>query len=157
MGGKHRSHEKLSRRDLLKRAAGTAACISLATMRSLPLASASEAQYGSAQPAAGSTKLFSDSDDALLEALEALNFLYFWEQANPETGIVRDRCNVRTLDQSDLGSIAATGFGLTALCIGVKRGLVSFAEARGRALNTLRFLWKKLPEHRGFFITGPMY
>src|ERR1700733_7582378 len=83
--------------------------------------------------------------------MEALNFLYFWEQTNPDTGIVRDRCNVRTLDKSDLGSIAATGFGLTALCIGVKRGLISFAEGRGRALNTLRFLWKKLPQHRGFF------
>ncbi len=96
-------------------------------------------------------RLISESDEALLEALEALNFLYFWEQANPDTGIVRDRCNVRTLDKSDLGSIAATGFGLTALCIGVKHGFISFAEARARALNTLRFLWKKLPQHRGFF------
>jgi hypothetical protein len=50
-----------------------------------------------------------------------------------------------------LASIAATGFGLTALCIGDKRGYVSHVEARGRALNTLRFLWKKMPDHRGFF------
>ena len=55
----------------------------------------------------------------------------FGKQANPETGIVRDRCHARTPDKSDLGSIAATGFGLTALCIGEKRGFVSHIEARG--------------------------
>ena len=50
-----------------------------------------------------------------------------------------------------MGSIAATGFGLTALCIGEKRGYISHAEARERVLNTLRFHWRKLPNHRGFF------
>ncbi len=42
-------------------------------------------------------------------------------------------------------------FGLTALCIGEKRGFISYTEARNRALNTLRYLWKKLPNHRGFY------
>ena len=49
------------------------------------------------------------------------------------------------------GSIAATGFGLTALCIGEKREYVSYAQARDRALVTLRFLWKRLHNQRGFF------
>jgi hypothetical protein len=94
---------------------------------------------------------FYQVDEAFLEEMENANFRYFWEQANPETGIVRDRCNATAPDKSDLGSIAATGFGLTALCIGEKRGYVSHTEARTRALNTMRFLWKKLPNHRGFF------
>src|SRR5271163_410559 len=94
---------------------------------------------------------FYQVDEALLEEIENSNFRYFWEQANPETGIVRDRCNALTPDKSDLGSIAATGFGLTALCIGDQRGYASHLEARTRALNTMRFLWKKLPSHRGFF------
>ena len=94
---------------------------------------------------------FSPDDEAFLEELEKANFLYFKEQANPETGMVRDRANVRTPDSSVLSSIAATGFGLTALCIGDKRGFISFNEARARALTTLRFLWTKLPQHRGFF------
>ena len=96
-------------------------------------------------------KTFSDQDEAFLQELQAANFRYFWEQANPDTGIVRDRCNERTSEKNDLGSIAATGFGLTALCVGDKRGFVSHADARERALNTLRFHWKKLPNHRGFF------
>src|SRR5579864_2085262 len=94
---------------------------------------------------------FSPDDEAFLEDLEKANFMYFWEQANPETGMVRDRANVRNPDSSVLSSIAATGFGLTALCIGVKRGFISYGDARARALTTLRFLWTKLPQHRGFF------
>jgi hypothetical protein len=93
----------------------------------------------------------SQDDDQVLQELEKANFLYFWEQANPYTGLVRDRFNVRLPDSSVVASIAATGFGLTALCIGQKRGFVSFPEARQRVLVGLRFLWKKLPNHRGFF------
>ena len=94
---------------------------------------------------------FYQVDEALLEEIENSNFRYFWEQANPETGIVRDRCNAVVPDKSDLGSIASTGFGLTALCIGDQRGYASHLETRTRALNAMRFLWKKLPNHRGFF------
>ena len=90
-------------------------------------------------------------DDRFLQELEQANFLYFWEQANPQTGLVKDRSNVRATDNSVAASIAATGFGLTALCIGHQRGFVSLNDARGRVLATLRFLWKKLPTHRGFF------
>ena len=90
-------------------------------------------------------------DDAFLEELEKAIFQYFWDQTNPTTGLTRDRCNVRSSDNGILGSIAATGFGLTALCIGEKRGYVSFTQARERVINCLRFLWKKLPNEHGFF------
>jgi hypothetical protein len=93
----------------------------------------------------------SEEDDQFLEDLEHASFEYFWEQANPETGIVRDRCNAIKPSGGDLGSIAAVGFGLTALCIGDQRGWVSHNEAKTRVLNTMRFLWKKMPNHRGFF------
>ena len=53
--------------------------------------------------------------------------------------------------QGGAASIAATGFGLTALCIGEQRGFISTEEALERVFATLRFLWKKLPNHRGFF------
>src|ERR1700722_11708357 len=91
------------------------------------------------------------SDDAFLEDIQHASFLYFWEQTNPDTGLVKDRCNVRATDNKLLGSIASTGFGLTALCIGENRGYVSYAQARDRTLATLRFLWKKLHNQRGFF------
>ena len=95
---------------------------------------------------------FSPGDDALLEELEHANFLYFWEQADPHTGMIRDRCNVIKPDPTNLlGSTAATGFGLTAICIGRQRGFVSQAEVEERVLNTLRFFWDVMPQHRGFF------
>jgi hypothetical protein len=58
---------------------------------------------------------------------------------------------VVTKDTSLAASIASTGFGLTAVCIGEKRGFVNRAEARSRVVQALSFLWHKLPTHRGFF------
>lgn len=92
-----------------------------------------------------------EADDQFLEDLEHASFNFFWEQANPETGIVRDRCNAIKPSGNDIGSIAAVGFGLTALCIADERGWVPHNDIRQRALNTLRFLWRKMPNHRGFF------
>jgi hypothetical protein len=90
-------------------------------------------------------------DDQFLNDVEHANFLFFWEQANPQTGLIKDRCNVRANDTSLAASIASVGFGLTAICIGVQRGFVSEQDARVRVLSTLSFIWHKLPTHRGFF------
>jgi hypothetical protein len=66
--------------------------------------------------------------------------------------MIKDRCNVHNAnDQTVASSIAATGFGLTALCIGDRRGFISTSAALERVFATLRFLWKKLPNHRGFY------
>jgi hypothetical protein len=94
----------------------------------------------------------SAEDDALLEELEKASFLFFWEQADPHTGLVKDRCNTTvSQDKGVVASIAATGFGLTALCIGHKRGYASPSAITLRVLSALEFLWKKMPTHRGFF------
>src|SRR5258707_8179239 len=93
----------------------------------------------------------SPEDDKFLHELEKATFQYFWEQANPKTGLVKDRCNTRIADKGTVGSIAATGFGLTALCIGERRGFITRAAAQQRALATMMCLWGKLPHHRGFF------
>jgi len=93
----------------------------------------------------------SQQDDQFLNDLEHANFLFFWEQADPHTGLTKDRCNVRTNDTTVAASIASTGFGLTAICIGENRGFVSREDARVRVLDALSFIWHKLPTHRGFF------
>lgn len=96
---------------------------------------------------------FSAADDQLLDDMERLSSCFFWEQASPDTGLVKDRCNARdaTSDRNTVASIAATGFGLTALCIAVERHFLSAAEVRSRVLTTLEFLFERLPNHRGFF------
>jgi hypothetical protein len=117
----------------------------------LPLFAQSKTAQASTSATPASESLSAD-DQQFLEEMEHANFLYFWEQANPQTGLVKDRCNAHVSnDTGNVASIAATGFGLTALCIGEKHGFVSRNDARIRALATLRFLWKKLPTHRGFF------
>ncbi len=74
-----------------------------------------------------------ESDDAFLNRMERAAFDYFWNEANPANGLIRDR----TTPDSKC-SIAAVGFGLSALNIGVERGWISRAEARERTLTTLR-------------------
>ena len=104
------------------------------------------------EPAAPpSPSSLSPDDDQFLDGLQRAEFLFFWEQANPQTGLVKDRCNVRTNDSSLAASIASTGFGLTAICIADQRGFITHADARQRVVRALSFLWHKLPTHRGFF------
>jgi hypothetical protein len=97
----------------------------------------------------------SPADDQFLEEVENASFLFFWEQANAHTGLVKDRNAVNATKRSDsneiVASIAATGFGLTALCIGHKRHYVSSSDVVERVLTTLTFLAQKMPTHRGFF------
>jgi hypothetical protein len=138
-----------SRRDLLKQAAGLGILMPFAGRSILPFLAAEQPHIHPA-PAPGPT-ILSPEDDQFLEELEKANFLYFWEQGNPQTGLVKDRANTHAQDNRTVASIAATGFGLTALCIGQKRGFVSYPDAYARVVATLRFLWKKLPTHRGFF------
>jgi hypothetical protein len=91
---------------------------------------------------------------AFLDTLEERTFRFFWERADPRTGLVPDRWPTPSFS-----SIAAVGFGLTAYPIGVERGYVTRAEARRRVLTTLDF-FLRAPQgpqaaggagHRGFF------
>ena len=99
--------------------------------------------------------ILSAADDALLEDLSKRSFLFFWEQADPETGIVRDRSrtNGAPVDGNarDVGSIAAVGFGLTGLCIAAERGWVPRAAAVDRTRVTLRFFAERIEHQRGWF------
>lgn len=93
----------------------------------------------------------SREDEAFLEEIERACFRFFWEQSSPRTGLVKDRSLAGGDDSRQVGSIAATGFGLTALSIADHRGFVSRSQARDRALLTLKFLSDSFPHERGFF------
>ncbi|HEX7360670.1 MAG TPA: glucoamylase family protein [Bryobacteraceae bacterium] len=78
--------------------------------------------------------------------------LYFWEQANPHTGIVMDRArNDGDGAGHNVGSIAATGFGLTALCIGANRGWIPRQQAHARVLATLTYFWAHAFHDNGWY------
>ena len=140
---------RLSRRELLFRVGSVGLLGALGCGKLFSLASENEpAQASKPSPV---SPVLSQEDDDFLQEMEKRNFQYFWDQASPQTGLIRDRCNVTKDDNSIVASIAATGFGLTALCIAQQRGFVPSTDARDRVLATLRFLWKKMPTHRGFF------
>jgi hypothetical protein len=137
-----------SRRAVLRQILGAGGCLPFARLMSA-LPSGQLSPQGPVS-LSGLAPLSPD-DDWFLNELEIANFSYFWEQASSKTGMVKDRCHVGGNDDGIVASIAATGFGLTALCIGEQRGLVSSSDALERVFVALRFLWKKLPNHRGFF------
>jgi len=96
------------------------------------------------------------ADVALLEDLSRRAFRYFLEQADPQTGLVRDRARtdgspIASETGRDVASIAATGFGLTALCAGAERGWLARGEARERARTTLRFFAERAYHNHGWF------
>ena len=143
---------RTSRRSLLRQIAGASLALPLAPWKALPAwARAAAQQPRRRNEPAPPPSSFSPEDDQFLDELERSSFLFFWEQANPQTGLIKDRCNVRINDTGIVASIASTGFGLTAICIAEKRGYISHQDARLRVINTLVFLWRKLPTHRGFF------
>lgn len=81
------------------------------------------------------------TDDQLMEEIEKSALLFFWEQADPNTGQVKDRAFATGVnDTHTVSSIAATGYGLAALCIGDQRGYQPHATIVTRVQNTLRFL-----------------
>ena len=142
---KDSNQRDLSRRRFGKQMLGFLGCVPVAA-----LATTAPVQKSSPHPIHG-LGLVSDEDDQFLDELERATFQYFWEQTNPKTGLVKDRCNVRGNETETVASIAATGFGLTAMCIGDRRGFVPRAAALERVRAALRSLWGRLPHHRGFY------
>jgi hypothetical protein len=90
-------------------------------------------------------------DDSFLDEIERAIFLYFWEQASSTTGQVKDRADSGGRDSHTVSSVAATGFGLTALCIGDQRGYMSSTAILDRVQTTLNFLLNEMPHQKGFF------
>jgi hypothetical protein len=90
----------------------------------------------------------------LLADLEQRSFRFFWDTADPATGLAPDRWPTPSF-----ASVAAVGFALTAYPVGVARGWITREQARARVLATLRF-FRNAPQgpeptgntgYKGFF------
>src|SRR5688572_25312425 len=73
-----------------------------------------------------------------LHILQRNTFRYFWEETNPENGLIPDN----TAADDIPASIAGVGFALASYPVAVERAFVPRAQAVERTLATLRFLWK---------------
>jgi len=100
-----------------------------------------------ADPVSGLT----EDHEHLLDEIERRACLYFLENADPDTGLVRDRARMEGYEDRPVSSVAATGFGLSALCIGYQRGYLSRAEALRRVERTLVHTVRSTVHTHGFF------
>ena len=95
------------------------------------------------------------ADDALLEDLSRRTFMFFWEQADPQTGIIRDRARTDGSPPDEraraIGSIASVGFGLAGMCIAAERGWLPRATVVDRVRTTLRFFAERQGQEHGWF------
>ena len=76
------------------------------------------------------------SEVILLDSIQYRSFLFFIEESNPETGLVKDRSASWAP-----ASIAAIGFALPSYAVGVERNWISRDEAAKITLNTLNFFF----------------
>ncbi len=74
--------------------------------------------------------------DALIDSLQHRSFGFFWSEVNPANGLIRDRS-----EPWSACSIAAQGFGLSAICVAIDHGWITRAEGRTRVLTSLQTFW----------------
>src|SRR5215471_15235998 len=73
-------------------------------------------------------------EERMLDSIQEKTFLFFLHEHHPTWGIVKDR----TASWAP-ASIAATGFGIPCLAIGVERKWITREQAAQITLNTLKF------------------
>src|SRR6185312_5775302 len=111
-----------------------------------------QSQHGPPAPASVAAPNPPLANDEFLEEIVHRAFLYFWNEASPRTGLVRDRALASgEPDKRTIGSIAATGFGLAALAIGHSRGYMPKHQIGTRMAATLNFLVNHAEHVNGFY------
>jgi len=141
--------QKTTRRNALKLMGGTL----LSTL--VPPAVAAGRQQQTQRRRTFVPPTLSAQDTAFLDEMQRAACLYFTEQADRASGQVLDRASNKNttgrIDNRIVTSIAATGFGLTALCIADKRGYISHDAALKQVLSTLNYHLNNMPHEHGFF------
>jgi hypothetical protein len=84
----------------------------------------------------GAADVRAQTTAALLDTVQHSSFLYFWSEANPANGLIKDRST-----SGSPASIAAVGFGLSSICVGIDHGWVSREAGRDRVRTTLETFW----------------
>jgi hypothetical protein len=90
-----------------------------------------------------SQTLYSISDDSLLTLVQKQTFQYFWDGAEPNSGMARERYHVDGVySQNDkhIVTLGGSGFGVMALIVGIERGFISREEGIQRLEKIVAFL-----------------
>ncbi|MBS9522907.1 beta-glucosidase [Litoribacter alkaliphilus] len=85
------------------------------------------------------------SDEELLEMVSYYTFRYFWEGAEPNSGLARERIHIDgeyPQDDAHIITTGGSGFGLFALLAGIERGWITKDQGRERFERIVDFLAK---------------
>ncbi|AXP82097.1 hypothetical protein CJ739_3034 [Mariniflexile rhizosphaerae] len=85
------------------------------------------------------------TDDQLLDSIQKQTFNYFWEGAEPNSGMARERLhldNVYPQNDQYVVTTGGTGFGLMAILVGVEREFITREQALERFERIVNFLEK---------------
>ncbi len=99
------------------------------------------------------TKTKPMTEEQLLDMVQEANFRYYWEGAEPNSGMALENIPGR----KNMVASGASGFGIMALIVGVERGFISRSQAVERFLKITDFLQKSETFHGAYshFIDGP--
>ena len=81
------------------------------------------------------TKIPGSTDDELLTIIQQQTFRYFYDFADPASGMARERNS-----SGNLVTIGGSGFGVMALIVGMERGFITRTEGTTRLAKILNFL-----------------
>ena len=85
------------------------------------------------------------SDEALMDTLQRRTFNYFWEGAEPNSGLARERYHMDgeyPAGGPEIVTSGGSGFGIMAILAGIDRGYVSREEGLRRMEKIVGFLEK---------------
>jgi hypothetical protein len=83
------------------------------------------------------------SDDSLLNLVQYQTFQYFWEGAEPTSGLARERLHLDNIYPSHPPKIitsGGSGFGLMTILVGIERGFITRDEGLARFEKIVDFL-----------------
>ncbi len=85
------------------------------------------------------------SDDSLFNLVQYRTFQYFWEGAEPNSGMAPERIHVDGIypeDDAHIVTVGGSGFGVMVLLVGMERGYISREEGLTRLEKIIAFLEK---------------
>lgn len=85
------------------------------------------------------------TDEALMDSVQYQTFNYFWEGAEPVSGLARERFhmdNIYPNHDKDIITTGGSGFGLMAILVGVERKFITREQALERYEKIVDFLEK---------------
>ncbi|MDQ6844295.1 MAG: beta-glucosidase [Bacteroidota bacterium] len=83
------------------------------------------------------------SDSSLFDLVQKQTFDYFWNGAEPNSGLARERFHADNIyPQNDKSTVTSggSGFGVMAILVGIERGFITRDEGRQRLEKALHFL-----------------